>query len=147
MALTLCLLVYVGGSRFQRPGSSPTLGSLGPSQQRHHKSRVSLRGPPCAHGVASTPHGEVRDMLQNTIVNTHIYPSNRLAPALAPTPNSNLQRSLTTTSPTPATISHVYKSPAPYSFISNCLPILVRSVGSQIICYTHLLFSKKFKYS
>ena len=43
------------------PGPSPTLGSLGPSHQWHHKSRASLRGPPCAHGVAGTPQGEVRD--------------------------------------------------------------------------------------
>ena len=43
------------------PGPSPTLGSLGPSHQWRHKSRASLRGPPCAHGVAGTPQGEVRD--------------------------------------------------------------------------------------
>ena len=43
------------------PGPSPTLRSLGPSHQWHHKSRASLRGPPCAHGVAGTPQGEVRD--------------------------------------------------------------------------------------
>jgi len=61
MALPSCLLVSVGGRRSQRPGPSPTLGSLGPSHQRRHKSRVSLRGPPCAHGVLGTPHGEVRD--------------------------------------------------------------------------------------
>jgi hypothetical protein len=52
----------VGGRRSKRPGLSPTLGSLGPSHQWRHKSRVSLRGPPCAHGVADTPHGEVRDI-------------------------------------------------------------------------------------
>src|SRR6202048_463075 len=63
MALPSCLLVSVGGRRSQRPGPSPTLGSLGPSHQRRHKSRVSLRGPPCAHGVSGTPHGEVRDSL------------------------------------------------------------------------------------
>src|ERR1700738_3131239 len=34
---------------------SPTLGSLGPSHHRRHKSQVSLRGPPCAHGVSSIP--------------------------------------------------------------------------------------------
>ena len=45
------------------PGPSPTLGSLGPSHQWCHKSRASLRGPPCAHGVAGTPQGEVRDNL------------------------------------------------------------------------------------
>ena len=43
------------------PGPSPTLGSLGPSHQWRHKSQASLRGPPCAHGVAGTPQGEVRD--------------------------------------------------------------------------------------
>jgi hypothetical protein len=51
----------VGGRRSQRPGPSPTLGSLGPSHHRRHKSRVSLRGPPCAHGVSDIPFGEVRD--------------------------------------------------------------------------------------
>ena len=44
------------------PGPSPTLGSLGPSHQWRHKSWVSLRGPPCAHGVAGTPQGDVHDM-------------------------------------------------------------------------------------
>ena len=43
------------------PGPSPTLGSLGPSHQWRYKSRAPLRGPPCAHGVAGTPQGEVRD--------------------------------------------------------------------------------------
>ena len=37
------------------------LRQLGPSHQWGHKSRASLRGPPCAHGVAGTPQGEVRD--------------------------------------------------------------------------------------
>jgi hypothetical protein len=54
--------VLVGGRRSKRPGPSPTLGSLGPSYQWCHKSWVSLRGPPCAHGVAGTPYGEVHDM-------------------------------------------------------------------------------------
>ena len=62
MALALCLLVSVGGRRSQRLGPSPTLGSLGPSHQWRHKSQVSLRGFPCAHGVSGTPHGEVRDI-------------------------------------------------------------------------------------
>ena len=57
----LCLLVSVGGRRSQHPGPSPTLELLGPSHQRRHKSRVWLRGPPCAHGVSGTPHGEVCD--------------------------------------------------------------------------------------
>ena len=61
MALPPCFLVFVGGRHSQRLGSSPTLGSLGPSHQLRHKSRVSLRGPPCAHDVSDTPHGEVRD--------------------------------------------------------------------------------------
>ena len=45
------------------PGPSLTLGLLGPSHQWCHKSRASLRGPPCAHGVADTPQGEVRDRM------------------------------------------------------------------------------------
>ena len=61
MALPLCLLVSVGGRRSLRPGPSSTLGSLGPSHQWRHKSRVSLHGPPCAHGVSGTTHGEVRN--------------------------------------------------------------------------------------
>jgi hypothetical protein len=52
----------VGGRHSKRPGPSPTLRSLGPSHQWRHKSRVSLRGPPCAYSVVGTPHGEVRDM-------------------------------------------------------------------------------------
>ena len=51
----------MGGRRSQRPGPSPTLGSLGPSHHRRHKSGVSLRGPPCAQGVSGIPYGEVRD--------------------------------------------------------------------------------------
>ena len=39
-----------------------TLGSLGPPHQQRHKSWVSLPGPPCAHGVLGTPHGEVGDI-------------------------------------------------------------------------------------
>ena len=42
-------------------GASPTLGSLGHSHQWRHKSWVSLRGPPCAHGVSGTPHEEARN--------------------------------------------------------------------------------------
>jgi hypothetical protein len=56
-------LVPVGGRRSQRPGPSPTLGSLRPSHHRRHKSRVSLRGPPCAFGVSNIPFGEVRDRM------------------------------------------------------------------------------------
>src|ERR1700738_2522295 len=55
MALPSCLLVSVGGRRSQSPGPSPTLGSLGPSHHWRHKSWVSLRGPPCAHGVSGIP--------------------------------------------------------------------------------------------
>ena len=62
MALPSWILVSMSGRRSQHPGPSPTLGSLGPSHQWRHKSRVSLRGPPCAHGVAGTPHEEVRDI-------------------------------------------------------------------------------------
>ena len=61
MALPLCLLISVGGRCAQRPGPSPTLGSLGPSHEQRHKSRVSLRSPPCAHDVSGTPLGEVHD--------------------------------------------------------------------------------------
>ena len=54
--------VYVVGvEAFLMLGPSPTLGSLGPSHQQRLKSRVSLRGPPCAHGISGTPHGEVHD--------------------------------------------------------------------------------------
>jgi hypothetical protein len=51
----------VGGRCSQRPGPSPTLGSLGPSHHRRQKSRVSLRGPPCAHGVLDILFREVRN--------------------------------------------------------------------------------------
>jgi hypothetical protein len=61
MAFPSWLLVSVSGRRSQRPGPSPTLGSLGPSHHRRHKSRVSLRGPPCALGVSGISFGEVRD--------------------------------------------------------------------------------------
>ena len=43
MALPLWLLISAGGRRSQCPGLSPTLGSLKPSHQWCHKSRVSLR--------------------------------------------------------------------------------------------------------
>ena len=59
MALPLWLVVFMGGRRFQCPGPSPTLGSLGPSHQWRHKSWGPLRGLPCAHGVVDTPHGKV----------------------------------------------------------------------------------------
>ena len=52
----------MGGSRSQRPGPLPTLGSLGTSHQRRHKSRVSLRGPPCVHGILGTLHRAVCDI-------------------------------------------------------------------------------------
>ena len=58
---TLVTPILRGWKVFIRSGSSPTLGSFGPFHQRHHKSRVSLQGPPCAHGVADTPHEEERD--------------------------------------------------------------------------------------
>ena len=69
MALPLCILVPVGGRRSQRPGPSPTLWSLWPSHQRHHKSWVSLQGLPCAHGVSGTSHGEVRDNITRNPIN------------------------------------------------------------------------------
>jgi hypothetical protein len=58
----------VGGRRSQRPGPSPTLGSLRPSHHRRHKSRVSLRGPPCALGVSGIPYGEVRDISPTLLI-------------------------------------------------------------------------------
>ena len=48
--------------RSQRPGPSSILGSLGPSHQQRHTSRISLQGPPCAHGVSGTSYGEVHDI-------------------------------------------------------------------------------------
>ena len=63
MALPPRHLVFVGGRRSQCPRPSPTLGSLGPSHQQRHKSRVLIRGPPCVHGVLGTPHGKVCDKL------------------------------------------------------------------------------------
>src|SRR5579872_3821578 len=85
MASPSCLLISVGGRRSQRPEPSPTLGSLGPSHQRRHKSRVSLRGPPCAQGVSGTPYGEVRDTVAFL---THWPPSPLSNPLFGP---SNLQ--------------------------------------------------------
>ena len=61
MALPSCLLVSMGGRRSQRPRPSPTLESFGSSHQRRHKSRVSFRSSPCAHGVLGTPYEEVRE--------------------------------------------------------------------------------------
>jgi hypothetical protein len=61
MDLPLRFLVSMGGRHSQCPGPSPTLGPLGPSHLWRHKSRVSLRCPRRAHGVAGTPLGEVRD--------------------------------------------------------------------------------------
>ena len=55
MALPSWLLVFVGGRRSHCPGPSPTLGSFGPSHHWRYKSRVSLRGPPCACSVLGIP--------------------------------------------------------------------------------------------
>ena len=60
MALPSWLLVSMGGRCSQCLGPSPILGSLGPFHHWRHKSRVSLWGPPCAHGVLGTLHEEVR---------------------------------------------------------------------------------------
>ena len=68
------LLVSVGGGRSQRLGPSPILGSLGPSHQQRHQSRVSLQGLPCAHGVSELPYGGVRNMglqQKNLIINLY----------------------------------------------------------------------------
>jgi hypothetical protein len=59
--LTLMTPSPRGWEAFPAPGASPILVSLGPSHHRRHKSRASLRGPPCAHGVSGIPFGEVRD--------------------------------------------------------------------------------------
>ena len=64
MAVSLCLLVSVGGRCSQRSGPLPTVGTLGPSYQRRDKSHVSLQGPPCAHGLSGIPHGEVPDKIR-----------------------------------------------------------------------------------
>ena len=61
MSIPSWLLDSVDRRCLQHPGSSTTLGPLGFRHQWRHKSRASLRGPPCAHGVAGTPHREVRD--------------------------------------------------------------------------------------
>jgi hypothetical protein len=60
--LTLMPPSLRGWEAFPTPRASPTLGSLGPSHHRRHKSRVSLRGPLCAHSVLDIPFGEVRDI-------------------------------------------------------------------------------------
>jgi hypothetical protein len=68
MALPSWHLFPCDGRRSQRVGPSPTLGSLGPSHHRCHKSRVLLRGPPFAYGVLGILYGEVRDMKSNMSV-------------------------------------------------------------------------------
>ena len=72
--LTLVTPSLHGWRRSQRLGPSPTLGSFGSSPLWRHKSRVSLRGDPCAHGVASTPHGEVQHI--PLPYHKHINPTN-----------------------------------------------------------------------
>ena len=52
-------LPNVHGLPLNAHGPHPTLGSFGPFHLCRHKSWVSLQGPPCAHDVAGTPHGEV----------------------------------------------------------------------------------------
>ena len=97
MALLSCLLVYVGGRRSQRLGPSPTLRSLGPSHQRHHKSHVSLRGPPCAQGVSGTPHGEVHDsndgFVRDNLHNTEVWLdlNSELRDVIYPPPGARVQ--------------------------------------------------------
>ena len=66
------LLVPVGGRCFQRPGPLPTLGSLGPSHHGRHKSLVSLRGPPCGHGVLSIPLERCSTYCDFWWKNTHV---------------------------------------------------------------------------
>src|ERR1700689_3733891 len=82
MALPSCPLVSVGGRRSQRPVPSPTLGSLGPSHHRRHKSRVSLRGPPCAHGVSGISLercATLRYISSHPIPSTHTTSVNELS--------------------------------------------------------------------
>ena len=43
------------------PGALTNTKSTWALSPMAHKSRVSLQGPPCAHGVAGTPYGEVRN--------------------------------------------------------------------------------------
>ena len=71
MALPPCLLVSLGRSCSQCLGCSPTLGLLGPSQQRRYKSWVLLRDSPCAHAVLGTPHGVARNNMSNQKISTH----------------------------------------------------------------------------
>jgi hypothetical protein len=52
---TLTILSPLRWEAFPTVGGSPTLGSLGPSYHRRNKSRVSLRGSSCAHGVFGHP--------------------------------------------------------------------------------------------
>ena len=63
IALSSYLLVSMGGRRSQCLGPSPTLGSLGPSHQWRHKSRMLLQGSPCVHDVSGTPNREVCDKI------------------------------------------------------------------------------------
>jgi hypothetical protein len=61
-----------------RPGPSPTLGSFGLSHPWRHKPWVSLRGPPCAHGVMDTYDGEVHNndtTMTCVILGVHFFTS------------------------------------------------------------------------
>ena len=57
----------MGGRRSHRLGALTHTRITWASHQRRHKSRVSLRGPPWAHGVSNTPYGEVRDIGDGSI--------------------------------------------------------------------------------
>ena len=72
MALPLQFLVSMDKRCFQHSWPSLTLGSLGSFYQRYHKSRVSLWGFPCAHGVLNTPHEEVHDNSAKNITRLYI---------------------------------------------------------------------------
>ena len=57
--LTLLTLNLRGWEVFPTPGALTHTRITWAPHKRCHKSRVSLRGPPCTHGVSGTPHGEV----------------------------------------------------------------------------------------
>jgi hypothetical protein len=50
-----------GWEAFQTPGALTHIRITWSLSPMAPQTQVSLRGPPCAHGVAGTPHGEVRD--------------------------------------------------------------------------------------
>jgi hypothetical protein len=65
MAIPLWLQVSVGGRRFQRlePGAFNNTMIIWALSPTRYKSRVSLAGSSCTHGVLSIPHQEKHDTL------------------------------------------------------------------------------------